>query len=150
VKVGRLKLSLDKILVRVSGNYCAFDGLNEDGSIKCLSSDPFPESEYPNAWERINGLNHPKRSGDIILIMMDKMNDISQRFTSGIACKSWHGGLNRSDSYVPFTFSYPGGNRLEIDTILKREDICKDEYSNCTGNWKMTDIIKGIISQQYK
>ena len=128
--IGRLKESIDKILIRDEEGYCVFDGLNNDGTPKCASSDPFMETEYVNAWEKINGINHPKRSGDIVLMMKDKMHDTGQRYTSGTACKSWHGSLNRSDSYVPFIFAYPGGSQSELAAILKKDDICKDIYNN--------------------
>jgi hypothetical protein len=159
--VGRLKFSIDQILVRQTdaagnGDYCAFDGLNDDGSIRCATGNPFSSEEYVSAWDRINGMNHPKRSGDIVLLMKDVVN-IPQsepienyRYTTGVACKSWHGSLNRSDSYVPFIFAYPGGNKSEMEKILQRETVCKADYSNCRGNWKLTDTVKEIISEQYK
>ena len=148
--VGRMKFSIDKILIRVSGNYCVFDGLNADGSPRCATTDPFDSTTYINAWERINGMNHPDRSGDIVLLMKDSMSDINQRFSTGSACKSWHGSLNPSDSYVPLIVSYPGGNKTEIETILKKDTVCKTDYSNCKGNWKLTDIVKEVILEQYK
>ncbi len=95
-------------------------------------------------------MNHPYRSGDIVLIMKDKTSgDAAERYTTGSACKSWHGGLNPSDSYVPLIVSYPGGNRKEIESILQKESLCKQDYSGCRGNWKVTDIIKEIITEQY-
>jgi len=130
--------------------FCVFDGLNNDGSPKCASTDPFTPSEYVNAWTRINGMNHPQRSGDIALLMKDDMNDINQRFTTGVSCKSWHGSLNRGDSYVPFIFAYPGGNKKEIGDITQKDTVCKTDYSNCKGNWKLTDVVKEIILEQYK
>ncbi|MEW5744066.1 MAG: alkaline phosphatase family protein [Nitrospirota bacterium] len=148
--VGRLKASSDKILVRVSGDYCVFGGVNDDGSPKCASVDPFVSSEYVNAWERTNGMNHTQRSGDIVLVMKDDMGDINQRYTTGVACKSWHGSLNRSDSYVPFIFAYPGGSKLEIDKILQKDTLCRTGYSNCKGNWNLTDIVNETISAQYQ
>ncbi len=154
--VGRLNLSIDQILIRISdggdkSHYCVFDGLNDDGSIKCATNDPFNSTEYVDAWERIDGMNHPYRSGDIVLIMKDKTSgDAAERYTTGSACKSWHGGLNPSDSYVPLIVSYPGGNRKEIESILQKESLCKQDYSGCRGNWKVTDIIKEIITEQYQ
>ncbi len=100
-------------------------------------------------------MNNENRSGDIVLIMKDEV-DIPEgetiedhRYSTGSACKSWHGSLNRSDSYVPFIFAYPGGNKFEIDGILKRDTVCKEDYSNCKGNWKLTELIKEIIETQY-
>ena len=47
-------------------------------------------------------MNHTDRSGDIVLIFRDNTNDMPEnRYTSGVSCKSWHGSLNPSDSYVP-------------------------------------------------
>ena len=102
------------------------------------------------AWERIDGMNNLDRSGDIVLLFKNFTDDIPEnRYTSGVSCKSWHGSLNPSDSYVPFIFAYPGGNKFEIDGILKKDTVCKEDYSNCKGNWKLTDIVKGIIKEQY-
>lgn len=78
------------------------------------------------------------------------MDDINQRFTTGTACKSWHGSLNASDSYIPFILTYPGGSQMEINKLLKRDNVCKEDLSNCRRNWKMVDIIKEIIVEQYK
>jgi hypothetical protein len=147
--VGRLKSSIDQILVRKDGNYCVFEGLDSNGKASCSSTDPFSSGEYAKAWGRINEMNHPHRSGDIILLMKDDMGNIEQRFTTGTACKSWHGSLNRSDSYVPFILAYPGGNKNEIEKIIKEEGACKEDYSNCKGNWKLVDVVKEIISIQY-
>jgi hypothetical protein len=72
------------------------------------------------------------------------------RYTTGVACKSWHGSLNASDSYVPFIVAYPGGNKTEIERILEKDTLCKQAYSGCKGNWKLTDIVEEIISEQYK
>ena len=33
---------------------------------------------------------------------------------------------------------------------LTKDGVCKSDYSNCKGNWNLTDIIKGFISEQYK
>jgi len=75
------------------------------------------EPDYIKSTLRIDGLNDLKRSGDIVLIMRDDMNipdgeNIEDhRYTTGVACKSWHGSLNPSDSYVPLIVAYPGGTK---------------------------------------
>jgi hypothetical protein len=149
--IGRLKTSVDKILVRVADNYCVFDGLNDDSSVRCAATDPFAVSAYADAWTRINGVNNKDRSGDIVLIMRDAtMGDAVDRYTTGVACKSWHGSLSPSDSYVPFVVSYPGGNKTELEKILQKDTLCKTDYSNCKGNWMLSDVVKEIISEQYK
>jgi len=95
-------------------------------------------------------MNNVKRSGDMVLIMKDNTSgNALDRYTTGVACKSWHGSLSRSDSYVPFIFAYPGGNKTEIETILKKDTVCRSDYSNCKGNWKLTETVKEIIKSQY-
>jgi hypothetical protein len=91
-------------------------------------------------------MNHPKRSGDIVLIMKDATTgDAADRYTAGVACKSWHGSLNPSDSYVPFIVSYPGGNKFELDPLIQK--VCTGNL--CEGNWKAKELISEIIKTQY-
>jgi len=58
--------------------------------------------------------------------------------------------LSPSDSYVPFIVSYPGGSKAELEKILQRDTLCKADYSNCNGNWKLSDIAREIVSEEYK
>jgi len=87
--------------------------------------------------------------------MKDKMtDDVSSRYTTGVACKSWHGSLNPSDSYVPLIMAYPGGTKSALETFLKQDTVCGDytdtNNKKCKGNWNLTDIVKKLISEQYK
>jgi hypothetical protein len=155
-KIGRLADSIGEILVRDAGVYKVYTVVNSQAELKDLGSHFNDKNRYVDALSRIEKMNHEKRSGDIILIMKDEL-DIpagegveAHRFTTGTACRSWHGSLNRSDSYVPLIISYPGGNKNELNIILEGDDICKKYFSNCKGNWKLTDIVKGIISVQFK
>lgn len=148
-KIGRLSNSVDEILVRDGGGYKAYKVENSAVVLKDISN--YFTDAYIEAEMRIGGMNHEKRSGDIVLIMRDKISDsASERFTNGSACESWHGSLNPSDSYVPLIVAYPGGNKIETEQILKNDTVCKTDYSNCKGNWKLTDIVKEIISGQYQ
>ena len=138
----RLKASVDAILIREGGAYKIFKGIGEipDGLTTLTAS------EYIKGLERINGMNNPDRSGDIILIFKDFTNDVPEnRYTSGVACKSWHGSLNPSDSYVPLIMAYPGGNKNELEPIVNT--ICPQ--NKCEGNWKATDMILEVIKKQY-
>ena len=72
----------------------------------------------------------------------------NERYTTGVACKSWHGSLNPSDSYVPLIVAYPGGTKSTLDNLLL--NVCGSDYSKCKGNWNLTDIVKELISNQYK
>ncbi len=155
--IKRLINSIDMILIRRGSNYEVFQGINSDGSdIVSTPLNNYTElssSKYVMAVKRIDGMNNGKRSGDIVLIMKDDV-DIPQgesieshRYTTGVACKSWHGGLNRSDSYVPLILAYPGGNKVEIEKIMKDVSACPKGV--CEGNWNTTDIIKEIIIRQY-
>jgi hypothetical protein len=141
----------------VSGIYKVYSVNNIAGSPQAVLANisSLPTS-YVDAINRIQNMNNLKRSGDIVLLMKDNI-DIPQResienhrYTTGAACKSWHGSLNRSDSYVPFIFAYPGGNKTEIENILKKNSVCSSDYSNCKGNWNLTDTVKAIIKEQYQ
>ncbi|OGW50685.1 MAG: hypothetical protein A2Z50_07620 [Nitrospirae bacterium RBG_19FT_COMBO_42_15] len=134
----RLSSSIDAILIRrtINSGYEAYSG---------------DINKYVNASTRIEKMNNKDRSGDIVLIMKSETDStVIDRYTTGVSCKSWHGSLNPSDSYVPLIVAYPGGNKKEIDDILKKDTACKDDYSGCKGNWKLSDIVKEIISGQYK
>jgi hypothetical protein len=110
--------------------------------------------EYLRAAIRIEGFSNLDRGGDIILIMKDSSyaSTPQNRFTAGVACKAWHGGLNPSDSYVPFILAYPGGNTVEINKLREGIKDCPDtgycEECAC-GNWKVTDIVMKIILKQF-
>jgi hypothetical protein len=155
---GRLRNSVDKILIRlVDDKYYVFDGLDVNGDpIAYGLSSSLVGLEYVDGENRVNGMNNKNRSGDIVLIMKDDVNYpasesiADHRYTSGVSCKSWHGSLNRSDSYVPFIFAYPGGNSNELEQILKKNSLCKSNYSECKANWKLPDIVKEIVSMQFK
>jgi len=150
--VDRLLLSVDKILIRENDEYKLFEGLKLDSSGKIIgpkasliNSTDFDPEKYIQSGFRIQGLNDFNRSGDIVLVMKDSTESpIDQRYTSGVACKSWHGSLNPSDSYVPFILSYPGGNS-EVLTDVKNS-ACE---TDCKGNWELPKFVKEIINEQY-
>ena len=148
----RLINSVDMILVRRGNSYEVFQGIRPDSSdIISTPLDSHPElntSKYVKAAMRIKGMHHSERSGDIVLIFKSDTVDVSEnRYTSGVSCKSWHGSLNPSDSYVPLILSYPGGNKFEVDKIMQSISACPN--GQCEGNWNVTDIIKEIINRQY-
>lgn len=79
--------------------------------------------------------------------MNDKTGNFAKdRYTSGYNCKSWHGSLNPSDSYVPLIVAYPKGNKAVLEDIIK--EAC-GSLTGCNGNWQMYDIIKAIMKRQY-
>jgi hypothetical protein len=139
--IGKLKVSIDKILIRVSGEYVEFNGYDVPTS---LSFNP----EYIKAIDRLRGLADFNRSGDIIIVMKDKMADsVDGRFSTGVACKSWHGSLNPSDSFVPLIIAYPGGNKRETNAVLSEVAGCGSQQ--CEGNWKVMDLTKTIVEKQH-
>ena len=144
--VGRLKQAIDRILIRVGGQYLQFDGYGSNGYV--LSQLNF-SSDYIKAIDRVTGMNNIKRSGDIVLLMKDATTgNVIDRYTTGVACKSWHGSLSPSDSYVPFIVAYPGGNASELKPLIDHTQGCSTTQG-CDGNWRVTDLIKTIIQQQY-
>jgi len=154
--------SIDSILIRVDGKYKLYNGELLDAqdnvigpNAEVIIDTTFDSNTYVNAIDRIKGINHLKRSGDIVLIMKDAV-DIpvggtinNHRYTTGVACKSWHGSLNRSDSYVPLIVAYPGGNNNELKTLVDSTQGCNTN-TGCDGNWRVTDIIKTIISSEFR
>jgi hypothetical protein len=146
--VGQLRTSVDQIFVRVAGMYYLFPGYDANGQMQSLMGVDLDPGKYVKAKERIEGMNHPDRSGDIVLLFKSDVTDIQQRYTSGVSCRSWHGSLNRTDSYVPFIVSYPGGNKAELEDILKKPEVC-GSVDSCPGNWKATDLIRKVIETQY-
>jgi hypothetical protein len=40
--------------------------------------------------------------------------------------------------------------KLTLEPVLQRSNVCGSNYSSCTGNWKLTDIVKELVSEQYK
>ncbi len=149
----RLLSSLDTILIRDGGVYKIFKGVKIDAAgnvtgpeTELINENTFDANKYVTALKRITGLNNPDRSGDLVFIFKDSTNDISEnRYTSGVACKSWHGSLNPSDSYVPLIAAYPGGNKSELEPTINI--VCLQ--NKCEGNWKVTDIILEMIKKQY-
>jgi hypothetical protein len=151
-ELNRLTASVDKILVRrtLNGQYEVVTGVGEDASgvvtVNTASLATLDNAEYINAVARVSGMNHKDRSGDIVLLMKNStLSTALERYTTGVSCKSWHGSLNRSDSYVPFIVAYPGGNKFELDPILNT--VCPG--NNCDGNWKLSNLIKEIVENQY-
>jgi len=123
-----------------------FNGLDVSGSPILDELTTLSEVEHVRALQRIDGMNHIQRSGDLILIMKDAtFGSVSNRYTTAYACKSWHGSLNPSDSYVPFIVAYPGGNKNAIDNAVNT--VCSN--NKCNGNWKLPELVKQIIETQY-
>lgn len=148
--------SIDRILIRVDGVYKNFKGVQLDTADNVIGSDTdtitetyFDANAYTSAFGRIEEMNHPKRSGDIVLIMRDSTTGSARdRFSTAYACKSWHGSLNRSDSYVPFIVAYPGGNKQVVQLFIDATSGCSST-TGCDGNWKTADLINAIIQMQF-
>lgn len=92
----RLLASIDKILLRVDGNYRLFKGVttNENGTINGLAplgglNELESNQDNVSAAIRLERMNSPMRSGDIVLLMKDGSGDsVETRYTTGVACKS--------------------------------------------------------------
>jgi hypothetical protein len=44
--------------------------------------------------------------------------------------------------------AYPGGKKDEIENYINNTSGC-NVTTSCVGNWKVTDLIKTIITKQY-
>lgn len=154
-KFRRLLSSVDFILIREGGEYKKFRGVQTDGAGDIIGADTEPIGEttfdrfqYIQALDRMKGLNHPNRSGDLVLVFKDFMGGSPlDRYTSGVPCKAWHGSLNPTDSYVPFIVAYPGGNKQELESVINQESVCPGRV--CEGNWKAADLILELVRRQY-
>ena len=146
----RLAGSITGMLVRSSGqsDYEVVTDVTADasGTLTLVTTALTGSIGDVDVVNRINNINIFNRSGDIVLLMKDATTgDATGRYSTGYACKSWHGSLNSSDSYVPLIMSYPGGNKSEISVIT--DTVCGN--NGCKGNWNMSELIKGIIRIQY-
>jgi hypothetical protein len=104
-------------------------------------------NDFVDAAERIRGLNHPDRAGDVIIVFKFRTDDLRAfRYSSGGNLPSWHGSLNRSDSYVPFIVSYPGGNAAQMKDFV--EPVCGPGATHCESTLKVAPLIKQIIREQ--
>jgi len=135
----KLSSSIDGILVRKSLN----------GEYEIYAGELSDSLKYVNAIKRIKDMNKGTRSGDIVLIMRNEIGDTNQRYTTGSACKSWHGSLKPTDSYVPFIVAYPGGNNGELKPIINQTQGCSSD-TGCDGNWRVPDLAKGIVEVQFR
>jgi len=108
-------------------------------------------SLYPNGAERVamrlqEADADGAGSGDIVIVFRDRVDEpLDWRYTSGGNIRSWHGGLNPSDSYVPFIVSYPGGNAQEL---AKHVTAVCGSAGRCEGNWQLTPLVAEIIGAQ--
>jgi len=140
--------SIDKILVRKATGYEEVSNVYEDAS-GALIIDTIPLSDQPgyvNLVNRVSKMNNLDRSGDIVLLMKDSTyaSKSEERYTTGVACKSWHGSLSPSDSYVPLIVSYPGGNLMEVQQTTNT--VCSG--TACSGNWALTGLVKDFARRQ--
>jgi hypothetical protein len=102
---------------------------------------------YVDLARRVEDLNHQQRAGDVIIVFKFRTDDLREsRYSSGGNLPSWHGSLNRSDSYVPFIVSYPGGNAEQMKQFV--EPVCGPGATHCESTLKVAPLIKGIIGGQ--
>lgn len=156
--------SADLILIRLAPGapYLVFNGLMASADPQSIRAETIDfqklltvssfGQEYVDAVTRVDGLNHFERSGDIILLMRGRTGDVeSARFTTGVACRGWHAGLNRADSYVPFIMSYPGGSGGEVWGAIR--GLCLPPLGggkqNCRRNWLLPELVRDILRKGY-
>jgi Type I phosphodiesterase / nucleotide pyrophosphatase len=146
--------AVDVILVRPNGgDYVVYNGLQTSADPNQVAIDWLPLSvlssslDYVDVVNRVLEMNDPSRSGDIVLVMRTRTDDPpAKRFTSGVACRGWHAGLNRADSYVPLILSYPGGNKAIVDTIA--QTVC-GAGANCARNTALPAFVEQVYREEY-
>lgn len=138
---------VDLLLVKKNGSYVVRTRPRESLSLASFFGQH--GNLYPNAVERIQMFTQEADSRgagspDIVILFRDRMNEpATQRYMSGGNIRSWHGGLNPSDSYVPFIVSYPGGNVGAIE-----EHVVAACAPQCSGNWRLPDVVEEILKVQ--
>jgi hypothetical protein len=151
--------AVDLILVRPNGGeYVVYNGLQPSNDPLQVSIASLPLSvlagspHYVQAVKRIEEMNDPRRSGDIVLVMRTRTDDLpTQRFTTGPACRGWHGGLNRADSYVPLILAYPGGNSRLLAELTQR--VCRPPIGtgqhDCEQNRVLPELARQVYREEY-
>jgi hypothetical protein len=103
-------------------------------------------TEYVDLADRVRAMNHAQRAGDIVVVFRSRTDEPREsRYISSGNLPSWHGSLNRSDSYVPFMVSYPGGNADQVKEFV--EPVC-GSTTHCESTLKVAPLIKTIVSRQ--
>ena len=103
---------------------------------------------YVQAANRINRINHLDRAGDVIIAFRSRTDEpLTARYTSSSNIPSWHGSLNRSDSYVPFIVSYPGGNVEPLRPLVRAPTACGSD-TMCDSTLKIASLVKETFGQQ--
>lgn len=109
---------------------------------------------YVDAAERIQRLNHLERAGDVVIVFRNLTDDDPRdRYISSGNVASWHGSLNRSDSYVPFIVSYPGGNAESVRDFVRAPEVCgaaaaADGAPQCQNTLKLAPLVRRILCTQ--
>jgi hypothetical protein len=80
------------------------------------------ESQYPDAIERIEGLDS-ERSGDIILVANYSYDDAYSNYFAGDTMLGEHGNLNAEDTFVPLIISGPTIKKGETPDSARTIDI---------------------------
>ncbi len=127
--IPRLSSSVEAILIRPTRNsdYVVYNGstINEAGQITLNTFIPLTTyfsdgTRYIDALNRINGMDHPNRSGDLVLIMKDATTGgVADRYTTGVACKSWHGRATSGGAEQPIA---PRLRLFVITRVHQREE----------------------------
>ncbi len=156
---GKMMGSVDFILYRdpADRQYRVFESLAPDGTLisSTLSSIAAAGQDHlVDPVFRIEAMNDSARSGDVVVhFHFDSDSPVTDRFTSGVSCRAWHGGLGRADSFVPVLAGYPGGGRAEFAQWWDeaRSGVCSDVGNlNCRGNWFATDLITRWLEDDYE
>lgn len=109
---------------------------------------------YVDAMKRIERLNHLDRAGDVVIVFRSLTDDFSSnRYSSSGNIPSWHGSLNRGDSYVPFVVSYPGGNAGVLREFTSAPEVCgaataPDGAPLCEDTLKLAPLVRRILCSQ--
>jgi hypothetical protein len=147
LRLANLAKSVDFLLIKTTGGYKVRSHPGEMLDVADLSGSVYVKAPLRVALLAQEADAAGAGSGDIIIVFRDRTDDPkNERYVSGGNIESWHGSLNRSDSYVPFIPAYPGGNAGELAPTVAV--VCGTTDGTCAGNWLLTPLVEELIHRQ--
>lgn len=105
---------------------------------------------WPAFEARLEEMNHPGRSGDIVLVTNGPEGFLA--VNEGDELAGWHGGPEISESLVPLYFNIPGDvvNNAFLDDAVRAVKRARPPMDQQLRNWQMGPILAEIYGRLYR
>jgi len=105
---------------------------------------------WPAFAARLEEMNHPDRSGDIVLVTNGPEGFLA--VNEGDELAGWHGGPEISESLVPLFFNIPGDvvNNGFLDDAVRTVKRARPAMDQQLRNWQMGPILAEIYGRLYR